>query len=261
MFHEYPYTNMHELNLDWIINTIKRVEGEVDDFVAYNKLTFAGTWDASKSYPAWSVVEDNAGNGYVSQKPVPVNVALSDTDYWIPIASYNALYTAFDSRITTLENNYVPKSRTINGQSLAANRTINSGQIPYDNTVSGLTATDVKAAIDELDGTLDNISGRISSGFKVRSFVLDANTTYNFTFSAYTRALAIYTGATINNTSISLLSFSGGGTCTQTDFTNDNAVSPVLLGPLVLFQRTIANNAYSTNLTFIIFAGDVTQNP
>lgn len=261
MFDKYPYTNLHELNLDWIIEKVKKVENIVEDFVAYNKITFAGTWDPSIAYPAWSVVEDTSGNGYVSQRPVPVNVPLSDSSYWIPISSYNALYTAFDARISAIESDYVPKTRTINGQSLAANRTINSSQVPYDNTASGLSATNVKTAIDEVAGQTGDINSRISTAFKVRRFVLEPGMTYNFTFSSYTRALVICNGATANNMTMSLVSVAGAGTITQADFPDPTAMAPLLLQPLVLFQRTITNNAYSTNMTFLIFNGDVTLNP
>lgn len=101
----YPRTDMHELNLDWLIATVKRCEHIVDDFVAFNKLTWAGTWDASKSYVAWSIVQDGSGDGYLAVKPVPVNVPLTNTEYWEQVANYSALYAAFDSRITALENN------------------------------------------------------------------------------------------------------------------------------------------------------------
>lgn len=207
MFHEYPYTNLHELNLDWIISTIKRVEGEVDDFVAYNKITFAGTWDASKAYPAWSIVEDNSGNGYLSIKPVPVNVPLSDADHWQQISSYNALYTAFDSRITALENStingyslpgnitlpYVPQSRKINGLALSQDRTLGADVIPYDNTLSGLTGDDVQEAIDEITNTINVITNNGAIRFNV--FSIPGGSSVRMTGSGNSRGYILCTGA------------------------------------------------------------------
>lgn len=102
-FNGYPYTDSHELNLDWIIKTVKKTEKTVDDFTVFNKLTWCGVWDASKSYVQWSIVQDSDGNGYIAIKPVPSNVPLTDTDYWQLIAKYSDLYAAFDSRITDLE--------------------------------------------------------------------------------------------------------------------------------------------------------------
>ena len=102
MFNEYPYTNYHDLNLDWIIKQIKTLTGVVDDFVAYNKVTFMGTWTGT-AYPAWTVVDDGNGNGFLSLKAVPAGVSLSDTEYWTQVASYATIYSAFNSRITALE--------------------------------------------------------------------------------------------------------------------------------------------------------------
>ena len=166
MFNKYPYTDFHELNLDWILKEIQNLHETVENFVAYNQLKFSGTWDGTKTYEAWTVVDDGSGNGYLSLKPVPAGVILTNTEYWSPMSDYNALYTAFNSRITALEtfqasvpSTYVPQTRTVNGHALNANATVPSSDVPYDNTVSGLSATNVKAAIDEIDGITDVLKG------------------------------------------------------------------------------------------------------
>lgn len=112
-FSEYPYTNFHELNLDWIIKQVKELTGTVDDFVAYNKLTFRGTWTGT-AYPIWSIVDDGAGNGYLAIQDVPAGVALSDTTYWTQVASYNTIYSAFNSRISALESQMTSVQTDVN---------------------------------------------------------------------------------------------------------------------------------------------------
>lgn len=103
---KYPYTDFHELNLDWILSTIKNVEKEVDDFTVFNSITWSGDWDASKSYVKWSIAQDFDGNGYISIKPVPKNVPLTNNNYWRLIAKYSDLYGAFNARINLCEYSF-----------------------------------------------------------------------------------------------------------------------------------------------------------
>lgn len=107
IFHDYPYTNFHELNLDWILKMMKQLDQEMDDFIAFNQITFSGEWDPGKAYTKWSIVQDSDGNGYISIKAVPANVPLDNTEYWQPVAAYSALYAAFNDRITALENVHI----------------------------------------------------------------------------------------------------------------------------------------------------------
>lgn len=103
-FDNYPYTDFHELNLDWIIKQIKDLNDRMTEFDALNDLTWRGNWNIAEPYAIWSVVQDTNGDGYVSTKAVPVGVEISNTDYWSKVAQYDQIYKEFNDRITANTN-------------------------------------------------------------------------------------------------------------------------------------------------------------
>ena len=56
---------------------------------------------------------------------------------------------------------------TVNGQPLSANVQLDAEDIPYDNTVSGMTADDVQEAVDELDTRVTTLENTPPTGFSV----------------------------------------------------------------------------------------------
>lgn len=101
-WNKYPYTDMHELNLDWILAEIMKLHHDYDEFKAVNEITNAGAWDITKQYQAWTIVSDN-NVGYISLKPVPAGVAISNTEYWGLIADYDVVVSDLANRVATLE--------------------------------------------------------------------------------------------------------------------------------------------------------------
>lgn len=91
MFNKYPYTDFHELNLDWILMQIRSLRKEMTEFEVLNSITIGGTWDITKQYSRWTLVDDGAGIGYISIEPVPAGIQLSNTDYWIRVCDYSAV--------------------------------------------------------------------------------------------------------------------------------------------------------------------------
>ena len=102
-WNKYPYTDFHELNLDMILRMMQELHHDWDEFRAVNEITNAGAWDITKQYQAWTIVSDNNA-GYISLKPVPVGVAITNTEYWGLIADYDILITDLSNRISALEN-------------------------------------------------------------------------------------------------------------------------------------------------------------
>ncbi len=103
MFNNYPYTDTHELNLDWIIRKMKELKIEFDEFKVVNQITFSGAWDITKNYPCWTIVSDN-NIGYVSIQPVPAGVLLTNGDYWREVIDYTAQIAGLQARVVALEN-------------------------------------------------------------------------------------------------------------------------------------------------------------
>ena len=112
LFDNFPYTNFHELNLDWILKVLKDIETTIDQFVSLNIIKYADPiqWDITRQYPKNTIVIDPiTGTAYISVDNVPQGVALSNTDYWsvvfdlgrfITLASQN-FANSYESVLTT----------------------------------------------------------------------------------------------------------------------------------------------------------------
>lgn len=85
VFDQFPYTNFHELNLDWILQALKEIEKTMDQFVSINALKYADPiqWNITTQYEKNTIViEPNSGTAYISVQPVPAGVNIDNTDYW-----------------------------------------------------------------------------------------------------------------------------------------------------------------------------------
>lgn len=105
----FPWSNSHELNLDWIIQQVKRCIGIADginDRVTKNEEniakntadisalkndpSFKGDWDEHTAYRYLSVVYDpTTGNSYTAKKDVPAGIPLDNTEYWALTGNFN----------------------------------------------------------------------------------------------------------------------------------------------------------------------------
>lgn len=89
--HCYPYSNFHELNLDWVIYTVKKGEADIKNFIGLNTIKYADPilWDITRQYEANTVVVDpTTGNAFISTHAVPYGTHINNEDYWTQIYNY-----------------------------------------------------------------------------------------------------------------------------------------------------------------------------
>lgn len=82
---QFPYSDLHELNLDWCIKTVKLIYAQMQDFKKINNIKFADPieWNIAKQYEPFTIVFDTLNEcSYISKQPVPPGIGLSNVDYW-----------------------------------------------------------------------------------------------------------------------------------------------------------------------------------
>lgn len=100
--HKAPYTNFHDLNLDWIIEVLNEFNTKLTDFVSLATIKYADPiqWDITSQYEANTVVVDSNGNAYLSVRPVPSGVSLDRTEFWTKIGNFDELWADVKRAIT-----------------------------------------------------------------------------------------------------------------------------------------------------------------
>ena len=115
LFENFPYTNFHELNLDWILQVVIAMDGKLDRAIATKiKTSDPLQWDITKQYEEYTIVMDD-GNAYLSMKAVPYGIPLSDTEYWSKIFDLGMVFDTLKDAITVEDdgnNIYSSKART-----------------------------------------------------------------------------------------------------------------------------------------------------
>lgn len=100
--HKAPYTNFHDLNLDWIMEVLNEFNTKLTNFVSLATIKYANPiqWNITSQYEANTVVVDSNGNAYLSVKPVPSGVSLDRTEFWTKIGNFDELWANVKKAIT-----------------------------------------------------------------------------------------------------------------------------------------------------------------
>lgn len=150
--HNAPYTNFHDLNLDWIMNELNEFNTKLTNFVSLATIKYANPiqWDITSQYEANTVVVDSKGNAYLSVKPVPSGVSLDRTEFWTKIGNFDELWADVKKAITPNDEGHSPTATAaravndlvwVNGALVRVTRAMIAGDayVPGSNCVSSST--------------------------------------------------------------------------------------------------------------------------
>ena len=150
--HKAPYTNFHDLNLDWIMETLNEFNTKLTNFVSLATIKYADPiqWDITSQYEANTVVVDSKGNAYLSVKPVPSGVSLDRVEFWTKIGNFDELWADVKKAITPNDEGHSPTATAaravndlvwVNGALVRVTRAMIAGDayVPGSNCVSSST--------------------------------------------------------------------------------------------------------------------------
>ena len=147
--HKAPYTNFHDLNLDWILEVLNEFNTKLTDFVSLATIKYADPiqWDITSQYESNTVVVDSNGNAYLSVRPVPSGVSLDRTNFWTKIGNFDELWTDVKRAITPNDEGHSPTATAdrdandlvwVNGSLVRVTKAMTAGDayVPGSNCVS-----------------------------------------------------------------------------------------------------------------------------
>ena len=150
--HRAPYTNFHDLNLDWIMDELNEFNTKLTNFVSLATIKYANPiqWDITSQYEANTVVVDSNGNAYLSVQPVPSGVSLDRTEFWTKIGNFDELWANVKKAITPNDEGHNPTATAdravndlvwVNGALVRVTRAMIAGDayVPGSNCVSSST--------------------------------------------------------------------------------------------------------------------------
>ena len=113
IINNWPYSDMHNLNLDWILTRIKELGHKVENveaFFPHISTWNNGNWDIDHDYELNEIVI-NGNDIYLAKKNVPAGENINNTDYWLLVGtdSYitNKVDKAGDTMTGTLQTPHV----------------------------------------------------------------------------------------------------------------------------------------------------------
>ncbi len=104
---------------------------------------FMGAWDAQAVYAALSVVYANE-QSYVSRKTVPAGTELSNTEYWVKSADWNAQVAEYNRNVENYNKNVVEYNKNVVAYEQAVNTFYADTLHSYDTKADMVADQDLK---------------------------------------------------------------------------------------------------------------------
>lgn len=167
VFEHFPYTNFHDLNLDWIVQELEKLTTDVRDFISINAIKYANPiqWDITNQYEKNTVVLDKDGNAYLSVQPVPAGVSLDREEYWTNIGNFSALWESVKEAITIADEGHSTTAsapRAVNdlvwvdGKLLEVTKAIAAGDSYNTSAEGNCRVFTIQIMLDEMLAALSN---------------------------------------------------------------------------------------------------------
>lgn len=232
---EYPYTNIHEINLDWVIKNVQEIRALVDKYIVnYEQITFADpiSWDYPVAYPMHTIVLDQSYNAYLSKQDVPSYTQLNNSDYWLQIGDF---FQYIEKALSNLAFN--------EGTREAASKSYASGELLINNDVL------YRAMVQMAAGTTFVIDSNIEQ-VTVESLMNELKTNLSADIAANTAAInanaaAIHTNANNIATNTANIETNAANIATNLAAIQTNAanIAAIKLHE-VLYDVPVTDNAY-----------------
>ena len=177
---QYPYTDFHELNLDWLVQKVKVLDINLQRFVALNTIKYHDpiTWDITTQYEVNTIVIDG-NTAYLSKQPVPAGIDIHNGDYWLAVADFTDVITTMSDlrqQITVNEEDSYTASKHYDVNDwvfiqdsghyllyyVTSEININGGMVPDYNIKKATVESLIKMYIDNLKNYIDTLTGDLN---------------------------------------------------------------------------------------------------
>lgn len=134
-YFEFPHTRNYDGDLGYIIKKLDELNARYNNFFEYNSIRFNDPidWSISSQYAPWRIVYDTTTEYlYISIKPVPAGIEITNTDYWAFVSPFKIDNELSETSINPVAN------RTITEYINALNDSLTSEILTRTENVSTL---------------------------------------------------------------------------------------------------------------------------